>query len=423
MTYLTVSPGETMSKILLNNCNLIDGTGREVQDSVWILIDGEKIVKIGHGAKKPTSEFEEIDLDGSYVLPGLINLHVHVQRRNLHYKDQKGSFKQRAAVIAQSSESRRMLLSLKNAWDELQHGCTTIRDVSSKDRLTNTLRDCINDEIFLGPRILACGYGIACTGGHGTHAFNDSIEANGADGFRKAVRYEIKQGADLIKFKGSGGLGSMPKEHPYWSELTYEELKAGIDEAHNRGKSTTIHMMSNKAAKIALKAGIDGIEHGTCLDEEILTMMRERNVYYVPTMSGITGVAEREMESGNPKIAEIMFRDVVWPQRESVRFAHKEGIRIGCGTDTQGDILIEMNLMNECGMTTMDCIKSATSTAAEICGLEHDIGTIEVGKTADILVVRENPLNNLNALTQIRLVLKNGQCVNSDWMCNLSNWQ
>ncbi|MFA6706549.1 MAG: amidohydrolase family protein [Sphaerochaetaceae bacterium] len=412
-----------MKRTLYTHCNLIDCVSDEVKPDSWILIEGNRISKIGTGNDYPKDQdIPVVDVGNEYLMPGLINLHVHIHRRFFHYPSIKGSFKQRAKAINSADINKRMLLSLKNAWDELQHGCTTIRDVSSKDRLANFLRDCINEGIFNGPRVFSSGYGIACTGGHGTHAFGDSVEADGPDEFRKAARMEIKCGADIVKLKGGGGLGSMPKEHPYWEELTMDELRAAIEEGHKRDKHVTIHAMGTQVIKNALKAGIDGIEHGCVLDEECLDIMAAHDVHFCPTMSGITGVAQREKDFGNPEVAEIMFRDVVWKQRESVKKAHERGILLGCGTDTQGDMLIEMDLFEQCGLSPIEALRTATANAAIFVDLGDQLGTIEQGKIADMIIVKENPLENIYHLSNLTMVLKDGVKVSEQWMCNLHNW-
>ena len=409
-------------KKLIKNCNLIDGISDFVKENCWVLIDGYKIEDIGLCSEDELPQAEEvIDAKYRYLLPGLINLHTHIERRHLAYIDQ-GIFREKATQVANFSDSKRMVLAMKNAWDELKHGITTIRDCASQNRLANALRDLIiKDRIINGPRIIACGFGVACTGGHGTHRSNISIEADGADEIRRAVRMEIKSGADFIKFMASGGIGGLPeREHPEWIELTEEELRAGIIEAHHRGKTTTIHGMASKAIMNALKAGIDGIEHGTKLSQEALDRMTQQGVYLVPTMSGIVEVAEREEQTGSRELSKLIMDLVVFPQRESVSKAYKKGIKIGCGTDSLGDMVGEMELLHDkCDIPKMECIKTATSNAAKICGKENKIGTIEKGKNADLIIVEGNPLEQLSVLRNIDIVIKDGNLVTAQWMCCL----
>lgn len=409
-------------KKLIKNCHLIDGISELVKENCWVLINNNKIEDIGSVSEDKIPQAEEIiDAKNNYLIPGLINLHVHIERRHLRYRGRE-IFREGATNVASYSKGKRAIFATINAWDELKLGVTTIRDCASQDRLANDLRDVITkDNILRGPRIIACGFGIACTGGHGTHRARISIEADGADEIRKAVRMEIKNGADFIKLMASAGIGGLPEyEHPEWLELTEEELRAGIEEAHNRGKKTTIHGMATKAIINALKAGIDGIEHGTKLSQEALDIMSQRGVYLVPTISGITEVAEREEQTGSKDLSKLIMDLVVLPQRQSVSKAYKKGIKIGCGTDSLGDMIREMELLNEkCGIPKMECIKAATSIAAKICGKENEIGSIEKGKNADVVIVEGNPLENLSVLRNIRKVIKDGDVVTADWMCCL----
>ncbi|MDW7659760.1 MAG: amidohydrolase family protein, partial [Bacillota bacterium] len=296
------------------------------------------------------------------------------------------------------------------------------RDCASKNRINIVLRDMIRNGQVRGPNVLACGFGVAATGGHETHRYQGAVEADGPDEIRKAVRMEIKHGADFIKFMASGGLGGMPEhEDPDWVEMGEDELAAGIREAHDRGRRTTVHAMGTAAIHNALNAGVDCIEHGVCLDEAALSLMQARGVHYVPTLSGIEAVARREEERGDPALGALIRRRVVVPHRESVRQAAARGIRIGCGTDTFGDVVEELCLLQDCGLSAMDCLRAATGTAAEICGLDDRLGRLASGKKADLLVVNGNPLTDLRILRSIRLVIKDGMIADPEWAMNLAN--
>lgn len=403
---------------LIVNCLLIDGIADEAARQSWVLWENDKITDIGRNGQAPPQTDAEV-IDGAHccLLPGLINLHVHIQRRHLH-RSSGGIFREGAPAIENSPDTKRLLWAVKNAWEELRGGVTTIRDAASKNRINNELRDYIKLGMIGGPRVISCGFGIAGTGGHETHRYQGAVEADGPDEIRKAVRLEIKMGADFIKFMASGGLGGMPEhEDPRWAELTVDELKAGVAEAHNRNRTATVHAMGAQPVLNALYAGIDGIEHGAVLTDEALDIMASRQVYYVPTLSGIATVAERELARGNGGLAGLMQEVVIQPQRQSVEKAYRRGIRIGCGTDTLGDMIQEMELLNACGLSRMDCIKAATAQGAAICRKIDEIGTIEKGKIADMILVQGNPLENLNRLREIRLVVKDGATVDSDWLC------
>lgn len=408
-------------RTLIEHCTLIDVVRDRPTPDAWILIQDKHIAAIGyHGEQCPIQPDQVLDAQGCSLLPGLFNLHVHIQRRHLSQPNTGNTFKSGAPAVENAPDPLRMIHAVKNAWREIQGGVTTIRNCGSKNRIDIDLRNAIDEGVIQGPTVLACGFGIAATGGHETHKYQGAVEVDGPDAFRKAVRTEIKAGADLIKFMGSGGIGSMPeKENPNWVEIGIDELEAGILEAHNRGRKTTVHAMGKGAIHNALKAGIDCIEHGVMLDDEALDLMCSRGVDYVPTLSGICAVADRERKAGKTETADLIDSIVIEPLKASIRQAYARGITIGCGTDTLGDVVDELKLFHQCGIPEMDCLRTATVHAARICGLEKALGTLEKGKTADLLLVKGNPLQDLEILRNVHTVWKGGQAVGRDWLLNL----
>lgn len=403
--------------ILIYNCNIICCVSEGTQQDGWVLLEGEQIAKIGSGQPMPAAD-EAVDAQGGYLLPGLINLHAHINRR--HLSRGTGVFRQGAPAVENASDGKRILYAARNAWYELSQGITTIRDLCSVGRTASELKAAISEGIIHGPRLSVCGMGIAATGGHETHRYRGAVEVDGANEVTKAVRYEIKLGADFIKVMASGGLGGMPEhEHPSWSELTQEEIAAACQAAHSHNRTVTVHAMGEKPVLNALLGGVDGIEHGAVLTEQALTLMAERGVYYVPTMSGITTVADKEEASGSPELAAMMRELVIFPQRESVKKAHQSGILIGAGSDTLGSVLEELRLLHGCGLSNYEALLAATANAAKILGWEDRIGTLEEGKLADLLLVRENPLENLAHLSDVQAVFLGGERVSEAWMCKL----
>ena len=399
----------------LDHVTLIDGIHDTPLADAWVLVEADRIVRIGQYPEEPGPADQTVDLRGCTLLPGLFNLHVHIQRRHLAARQQQ-VFRVGAAAVENAPDTYRVVWAIKNAWRELFSGVTTLRDCASKNRINNTLRDMIRAGIVKGPDVLSCGFGIAATGGHETHRYQGAVEVDGPDEVRKAVRMEIKQGADFIKFMASGGIGGMPEhEDPSWVEMGLDELRSGIEEAHDRNKRTTVHAMGERSILRALEAGVDCIEHGVNLNEEALAMMKERRVFYVPTLSGITAVAEREQRSGSRELGDLIQRRVVEPLKQSIQLAAEQDITIGCGTDTFGDVITEMQLFHACGLSNMTCIKTATANAARICGLEERCGTIEPGKLADLVIVEKNPLEDLEHLRLVRKVMKRGMLVDLDW--------
>ncbi len=399
--------------MIIKNCNIIDCTGRmpytadvEVQDGIISKIEPNLS---GNG--------EVIDGEGKYLIPGLINLHVHINRRNVSRT--QSSFRQGAPAIENSSDFHRILYAARNAWYELSQGVTTLRDLCSVGRTASALKDAISQKIIRGPRLYVCGMGIAATGGHETHRYKGAVEVDGCDEVFKAVRCEIKLGADFIKVMASGGIGGMPEhEHPAWSELSVDEIRSACDAAHSHNKKVTVHAMGALPVVNSLVAGVDGIEHGAVLSEETLDMMKARGVYYVPTASGIGKVADKERKNGNINLADIICEEVVFPQLESIKKAHQKGILIGAGTDTLGDLCDELQILEKAGLTKYEALQSATLNASKI--VENDmIGTIECGKLADLVLLDANPLDDLQNIRKINTVIFEGEIVDEQWMCNL----
>ena len=399
--------------MVIKNCNIIDCTGRAPYRAD-VRVENSRITQIGENL----SAEQMYDARGGWLLPGLVNLHVHINRRNLSRG--VGVFRQGAPAIENSADGVRMLYAARNAWYELSRGVTAMRDLCSVGRTASQLKSAIAQGIVRGPRLHVCGMGIAATGGHETHRYAGAVEVDGADAVRKAVRQEIKLGADFIKVMASGGLGGMPEhEHPGWSEFTVEEMKAACQAAHSHNRGVTVHAMGAQPVLYALQAGVDGIEHGAVLTQEALETMASRGVYYVPTASGITAVADKERRGGSWSLAAMMEELVVHPQRESIRKAMEAGILIGAGSDTLGSIPQELLIFESCGMSRYEAIRTATINAARILKNEDRFGTVEWGKTADLLLLEENPLEDLRNIEKVKAVFLGGEMVSEAWMCNL----
>jgi len=398
--------------MIIKNCTVIDCTGRKPFSSDVEIRDG-KIVAI----EQNLNGASVIDAKGKYLIPGMVNLHVHINRRNVSRTQH--SFRQGAPAIENSSDFHRILFAARNAWYELAQGTTTLRDLCSVGRTASALKDAIAQQIIRGPKLVVCGMGIAATGGHETHRYKGAVEADGRDAVMQAVRNEIRLGADFIKVMASGGIGGMPEhEHPAWSEYSLGELTAACEAAYSHHKTVTVHAMGARPVMDSLRAGVDGIEHGAVLTEEALDLMRERGVYYVPTASGITAVAEKERRNGNIWLSDLICEEVVFPQRESMRKARERGILMGVGSDTLGSVCEELLLFEEAGFTAYEALQCATRNAAIILD-NNRIGTVECGKTADLVLLDANPLEDLRNIRKVHTVFLDGEVVDEAWMCNL----
>ena len=406
-------------KTLITNCCLLDDAGHTLPGRTAVL-SGNRIEKLYDGPfPEPSSEDLVIDANGSYLLPGLINMHVHINRRNVSRTS--GTFRTGAAAIENADDGTRMLYAARNAWYEmLKEGVTTLRDLCSVGRTATHLKEAINSGLIGGPRLIVCGLGIAATGGHETHRYDGDVQVDGPAEIMKAVRNEVKMGADFIKVMSSGGIGGMPEhEHPDWAEYSEEEIAAAVFAAHTHKREVTVHAMGSEPVLVALRAGVDGIEHGTVLTDEALDIMVKRGVWYVPTASGIGAVADKEEKSGNAELAETVRRIVVRPQIESIKKAKARGLLIGAGSDTSGSVLKELLIFEQCGFTRKEALDTATANAAKILHMDDKIGYVREGYLADLILVKDDPMKDLNNLSGIEAVFKDGVKVTEDNLMRL----
>lgn len=379
-----------------------------------ILIENDRITKISEDNHLKNNCSDVVDADNCIIIPGLINLHTHITRRHLHRQSISIPFRHGAPEIENSPITKRILWALKNAWLELGDGVTTIRDAGSKGCVSIDLRNSISEGIFDGPLIIASGEPVAMTGGHESHRYHAAREADGPDEVRKAVREQLRAGADWIKLMASGGIGGMPyREHPSMMEFSEEELRAGTEEAHKRHRRVMVHAMSDESIIAAITVGVDCIEHGVLMSDNTLGMMKEKQRNFVPTMSGIYKVFEREKAAGNDSFADLLLTEVVRKQMDVVTKAVRAGILIGTGSDTLGSVYEEIRLLIECGLSRADALAAATINGAKILGLDREIGTIEEGKRADMVLLEANPLDYPEAYRQIREVIFAGKRLSS----------
>ncbi len=390
-----------MGTKILENVNIFDVKEKKILEDLNIIVEDKKIKEIVKDVDPiKYKDAERINLKGKYVLPGLINTHVHL------FLD--GSVN----IIASLHEDPgvKLLKATNFAMDFLKAGITTVRDLGGVNYLDLSLRDAINKGIVDGPRYLVSGKPVVMTGGHG---YFFAREADGPHEVRKAARENLKKGVDVLKFMATGGVLT-PGVEPGSPQLTYEELKAGIEEAHKAGRKAAAHAQGNEGIKNALRAGIDSIEHGIFLDDEAISMMLDNGIYLVPTLSAGYLIAEEGEEAGIPAYALEKAKRVMDPYYKSFQMAYERGVKIAFGTDAgtplnfHGPVTLEMKLMIEHGMNIWDAIRSATICAAELLGMEKVIGSIESGKFADIVGFDENPLDNLDTFTTPSFVMKDG---------------
>ncbi len=398
---------EVKAKILFANGKIIDGTGRYVKRG-HVGIERESIATIDENTDIPSYQgWDIIDISGKTILPGLIDCHVHL------LLDSSPN------PIVRAHQESRPLLALKgaiNAKKTLESGFTTVRDMGGVDHVDLVLRDAIRSALIPGPRLLCVGRVITMTGGH---LWSIGIEADGPDEVRKAVRSEVKAGVDEIKFMSTGGVMTSGGEVGS-AQLTEDELRSGIEEAHRLRKKTSTHAQGKDGIKNALRAGIDCIEHGIGLDDEAIEMMIERNVPLTPTFTAQHLIRTQGGEAGIPEFAVMRAEEIREAQVESIRKAKRAGVAIAMGTDAgspfneHGKNIQELIHLIKLGLSPMEAILSATKVASELLGLDDRLGTIEVGKYADLLVVEGDPLSDpdfFEAPERVYLVMKGGEVV------------
>jgi len=404
--------GAAQPVVVVRCGRLIDGRADQAMTAVSVQIAGDRIAAIGRDLAAPAGA-RTIDLGSATCLPGFIDLHAHIL---INPGD----------VLADSlrkSSARKALEGLRNARVRLQNGFTTLRDPGDEDLYYSTIeiRDAIARGDFEGPRLFVAPHMISATGGHGD--FNDlaadlavqvpNVVVDGPEAMRKAVREEIKHGADWIKLAATGGVMSAADD-PRAQAFTDEELRAAVDEAHRHGRKVTVHAIGTGGIKAALRAGVDCIEHGVLIDAEAIAMMKERGVPLVPTVYVLDYIIEQGEQTGIPADRIAKARTLQKERDAAIRAAFASGLTIAFGSDTifpHETANREFARMVRLGLSPMGAIKAATANAARVLGIDRDLGTLEAGKRADLVAVPRDPLADVTALENVSFVMKDGRVV------------
>jgi imidazolonepropionase-like amidohydrolase len=402
---------------VLKAAALFDGKSDSLITPGLVVITGGRIVAVGSKASIPAGA-EIIDLGDATLLPGFIDAHTHL---SFPYSD---DYKKSELERLQKTIPERTLDASVNARITLMAGFTTVRDVGSADYIDVGLRNAIAHGDIPGPRMLVSVRALGSTGGHcddeagfreGTFGHESGPlqgVVNGADQARYGVRLNHKYGADVIKVCASGGVLS-PTDDVDTPQLTQEELNAIVDEAHALHRKTAAHAHGAEAAKRAIRAGIDSIEHGSFLDDEDLDMMKQRGTYLVPTLMAAQGLQERfDRNIYVPPAIAAKAHLAITAMHSTFQRAIAKGVKIGLGTDAgvypHGRNAEEFHQMVDLGMKPAAALKAGTSADADLLGLADKIGTLEPNKIADVVAVPGNPLQNIRQTEHVFFVMKEG---------------
>jgi imidazolonepropionase-like amidohydrolase len=398
--------------LLLAGCHVIDATSPEVRRDQHVLVEGDSIQHVGGG--HPPAADQTLDLDGAYVLPGLWDVHTHL--RTTTWTGPSLPLDAPEAIYSYGW----------CAMEALQVGITAMRVVGIPYWADVAWREAFNRGEYLGPRLFCCGHGLRTSAGHdpsGAAAAGLLKSIDGPEAMVQAVREQIQHGVDQIKLVTTGGI--MGGGHDVMSAVMFlrEELEAAVRIAQQRGVPVAVHATYHEAVKWAVRAGAHSIEHGYVLDEEAVSLMARRGIYYVPTLA----LSHLTVDQASTPYEQGYCQEHVLPDgyrqranrfapghEDSFRMALAAGVKIASGSD-QGPpreaALLEIEFLARCGLGPHGAIIAATRNAAEVCRVEDRLGTVEPGKLADLIVVAGDPLENIHHLRRLWLVIKDGRVV------------
>lgn len=400
-------------RTILHCGSLIDGKSERSQSKMSIIIEGEKIRGVQKGYISPQSGDKVIDLKDKTVLPGFMDMHVHIESENTPQR-RLNNYILNPADVAFNAQmfAKRTLMA----------GFTTVRDLGGSG-VNVSLRNAINAGKVVGPRIYTAEKTIATTGGHGdptnggaSHLLGDPGPKEGVinseSEARKAVRQRYKNGADVIKITATGGVLSVAKDGQ-GPQFKMDELKGIIETANEYGLVSAAHAHGDEGMRRAVEAGISSIEHGTFMSQATMDLMIEKGTYLIPTISAGKFVVEKAKIPGFfPAVVVPKALEVGPKIQETFGAAYKRGVKIAFGTDAgvfpHGENGKEFGFMVEAGMSPMEAIKSATMSASQLLRIDEQYGSIEAGKMADIVAVDGDPLANITVLERVFFVMKGG---------------
>src|SRR5213596_2444196 len=418
----TVAAHAADQTIALKAARLFDGKSSSLVQNGVVIVQGDKIVDAGSNLPIPSGA-QVIDLGDATLSPGFMDAHTHLTA------DFSGNYHERRLQQLGLNVSEHAIRATAFARATVEAGFTTVRDlgsrfVASREFVDVALRNSINKGVIVGPRMLVATKGIGATGGHfdPTGGFRDFLFgrepdytdgiANGPDEIRKAVRFEVKNGADVIKAAVSGGVLSLADEVDT-PQLTPAEMAALVDESHRLRKKVAVHCHGDQAAREAIDAGVDSIEHGSFMKPATITLMKSKETFLMPTLMATEWIMSKL--DNYPPALQAKAKAAAAARSEMFRNAVKVGVKISFGTDAavfpHGQNAKEFKLMVDLGMTPIDALKSATAIDAELLGLAQKLGTLEKGKLADIIAMPGDPTQDITATERVSFVMKEGKII------------
>ena len=408
--------------IVLKAARFFDGKSDALVQNAVVIVQGDKIIDAGSNLPVP-SDAQVIDLGDATLSPGFMDAHTHLTA------DFSGNYNERRLQELDLNVSEHAIRATAFARATVEAGFITVRDLGSRfvgshEFVDVALRNSINKGVIAGPRMLVATKGIGATGGHfdPTNGFRDFLFrresdftdgiANGPDEIRKAVRFEVKNGADVIKAAVSGGVLSLGDEVDT-PQLTPAEMTALVDESHRLRKKVAVHCHGDQAAREAIEAGVDSIEHGSFMKPETLTMMKKKGTFLTPTLMASEWIMGKL--DNYPPALQAKAKAAYRARSEMFRNAVKMGIKISFGTDAavfpHGQNAKEFKLMVDLSMKPIDALKSATANDAELLGIAEKVGTLEKGKLADIIAMPGDPTSDITATERVTFVMKEGKII------------
>jgi len=422
---LPQTPGTTSKRIAIRAARLIDGKTETVVNNAVVLIENDKVAAVGSGLAIPAGA-QIIDLGDATLLPGLIDAHTHLLSEmdgtNVTLQDVE-----MLRIVATQSTAERALLGAKLGREDLEAGITTVRDLGNSGVNGDVaLREAIDRGWLAGPRIVASTRALAAQGGQFGRLIPEAqsiieqeyVTIRGPESGRQAVRQALYDGANCIKVIVNGSPAN----------VTLEEMKAIVDEAHIGGVKVAAHAIGNKATRIAAEAGVDSIEHAYVVPDEVLKMMADKHIFLVPTDGTLQTFEDMFFGSRQPSAEEKSrmekeFQPFLERSRDRLQRAKKMGVPIASGSDMylsmpgknrgQASLLV-YEAYAEAGMTPMEIIRAATKNGAELLGMLDRIGTLEAAKLADIIAVPGDPIKDVKALEHAKFVMKGGTVIKNE---------